>query len=434
MWITRSSGFSTSQTSLTPSSHRCSSSAAEVEVVHRGEGQVAERALGEHRRLRDHVGAGLEVRERLAVPAAALVAGAHAAHDPVLDQQLGRGGLGQDVDARLLGLLGEEAAELRDRDHVVAVVAEVRRHRLERQRLLRGEQVDGVLLDLPETGHSDSGMSGKSSFIADGRMFAPESRCAPGVLPFSITATGTSPSFSISSGSFSSSCISRFAQARPAGPPPTIATPTSMRSSSGSVGGPTNSSASFTGGGYSAGCDCGPCRQLSPLLRLHGLGQLRHDLVEVAHDPEVAELEDRRVRVLVDRDDVLRGLHADLVLDRARDAGREVELRRDRLAGLADLRRVREPARVDDRARRGDGAAERAGELLAEVEVLGLAEPAAAGHEEVGVLDVDVGTALLAARAPSWPSSTRATARRRRRPPRPSRRRAGPRRTRSGAR
>ena len=43
-------------------------------------------------------------------------------------------------------------------------------------------------------------MSGKSAFIAEGRMFAPESRCAPGVLPFSITATGTSPSFSVELG------------------------------------------------------------------------------------------------------------------------------------------------------------------------------------------------------------------------------------------
>ena len=78
--------------------------------------------------------------------------------------------------------------------------------------------------------------------------------------------------------------------------------------------------------------------------------------------------------------------------------GREVELRRDGLAGLADLARVREPARVHHRARRGDRAAERLGQLVAELEVLGLAEPAAAGHEEVGVLDVHVGAALLAAR------------------------------------
>ena len=48
-------------------------------------------------------------------------------------------------------------------------------------------------------------------------MLAPESRWAPATLPFSITATGTSPSFSVSSGSFSSSCISLIAQARPGG-------------------------------------------------------------------------------------------------------------------------------------------------------------------------------------------------------------------------
>ena len=63
-------------------------------------------------------------------------------------------------------------------------------------------------------------------------MFAPDIRWAPATLPFSITATGTSPSFSVSSGSSSSSCISLIAQASPAGPPPTIATPTSIRSSS----------------------------------------------------------------------------------------------------------------------------------------------------------------------------------------------------------
>ena len=151
---------------------------------------------------------GSKFGERLAVPAAALVAGAHAPDDAVLDQQLVGGGLGQDVDAGLLGLVGEEAPELRNRRHVVAVVAEVGRHRLERQRLLRSEQVDGVLLDLPEAPATRiRGRSGKSSCIAEGRMFAPESRCAPGVLPFSITATGTSPSFSFSSGSCSSSCI-----------------------------------------------------------------------------------------------------------------------------------------------------------------------------------------------------------------------------------
>src|SRR5438309_7750922 len=105
--------------------------------------------------------------------------------------------------------------------------------------------------------------------------------------------------------------------------------------------------------------------------------------MDVADDAEIAELEDRRVRVLVDRDDRAGALHADLVLDRAGDAERDVELRRDGLAGLADLRRVRVPARVDDRARRADRAAEGLRELLREREVLRGAEPAATGDDHV---------------------------------------------------
>src|SRR5690606_29363207 len=151
-----------------------------------------------------------------------------------------------------------------------------------------------------------------------------------------------------------------------------------------------------TGGGNCAGAIA--MSVSGPLLGLHGLGELGQDLMEVAHDAEVGELEDRGVRVLVDRHDVLRGLHPDLVLDGARDTRREVELRRDRLAGLTDLRRVRVPAGVDDRAGGRDGTAERGGELLAEAERLGLAETAAAGDEHVGVLDVDAAfLALLAA-------------------------------------
>src|SRR4051812_30659918 len=214
-----------------------------------------------------------------------------------------------------------------------------------------------------------------------------------------MTATGTSPRRSVRSGSSSSSCSSRIAHASPAWPPPTIATPTSMRSSSGSVGGPMNSSAGSTGGGYSLGATSRPLDDtaLAPLAGLHGLGELGHDLVEVADDAEVGELEDRGVGVLVDRHDVLGALHADLVLDRARDAGRQVELRRDRLAGLADLRRVRVPAGVDHGTGRRDGAAERARQLLQRLEAVGVAEAAATGDEDVGVLDVHVGAALLAA-------------------------------------
>ena len=87
----------------------------------------------------------------------------------------------------------------------------------------------------------------------------------------------------------------------------------------------------------------------------------------------------------------------DLVLDRAGDPRREVQLRRDRLAGLADLRRVGVPTGVDDRAGRGDGAAHRLGEFLGELEAVGGTEAATAADQDVGVLDVHVGAALLAA-------------------------------------
>src|SRR5215204_661296 len=290
----------------------------------------------------------------------------------------------------------------------------------------------------PKCGQESS--SGNSERIADGFITPPDSWWAPATRPFSITATGTSPSDSARSGSSSSSWSRRIAHTMPAWPPPTIATPTSIRSSSGSVGTPMNSAAGSTGGGYSMGatgisassCESWCARAvagavwqgrrpagippgfqgsrtppggdqrairvrrdlqegaLAALAGLHGLGELRDDLVEVADDAEVGELEDRRVRVLVDRDDVLGALHPDLVLDRAGDARGEVELRRDGLAGLADLGGVGVPARGDDRA------AERAGQLLERLEALGLAEPAAAGDEDVGVLDVDVGAALLA--------------------------------------
>ena len=80
-------------------------------------------------------------------------------------------------------------------------------------------------------------------------------------------------------------------------------------------------------------------------------------------------------------------LHADLVLDGAGDAGRDVELRRHRLARLADLGRVRVPAGVDHCARRGDGAAERLRELLELREALRPTEAASAGDDDVGVLD-----------------------------------------------
>src|SRR3954447_15001808 len=228
-------------------------------------------------------------------------------------------------------------------------------------------------------------MSGKSSCSGPGRMTAPDRLCPPQVFAFSMTATGTSPRRSMRSpppaAPWPRSCGRRLAVASPAVPPPTIATPTSIRSSSASSSRLMNSRRESTGGGKSIGATLPFAPPWLPVLAmsaalpgLHRRGELREDLVQVADDAEVGELEDRGVGVLVDRDDVLRGLHADLVLDRAGDPGREVELRRDGLAGLADLGGVGVPAGVEDGARGRYGAAERARELLGELEALGLAQ------------------------------------------------------------
>src|SRR6187455_1277115 len=174
--------------------------------------------------------------------------------------------------------------------------------------------------------------------IARGFITAPDSRCDPGCLPFSRSATGTSPSCSRISGCSSSSWPSLTAHASPPGPPPTIRIPTSICSSGASVGGPI-ASASLNGGGKSAG----RTPFIGLLARPQELGQLRRDLCQVADHAEVREVEDRSVRVLVDRDDRAGPLHPDLVLDGAGDAERDVELRRDGLARLANLGRVRVP-------------------------------------------------------------------------------------------
>jgi hypothetical protein len=53
---------------------------------------------------------------------------------------------------------------------------------------------------------------------------------------------------------------------------------------------------------------------------------------QITNDAVVGHLEDRRLASFIDGDDRARALHADEVLDRARDAERNVQLRRDGLA------------------------------------------------------------------------------------------------------
>ena len=103
------------------------------------------------------------------------------------------------------------------------------------------------------------------------------------------------------------------------------------------------------------------------------LFELRHDREEVADQAEVGDLEDRRFGILVDRDDRARILDARQVLDRAGNSDRDVQLRRDDLAGLPHLQVVRRIAGIDRGARGADCRTELVGQPVDDLEILGAA-------------------------------------------------------------
>lgn len=116
--------------------------------------------------------------------------------------------------------------------------------------------------------------------------------------------------------------------------------------------------------------------------------QFRQHSEQVADEADIGDLEDRRLRVLVDRDDGASVLDAGQVLDGAGNADRHVQFRRDDLAGLADLQLIGHVAGVDRRARGADRCAELVGELVDDLEVLRRADAAAAGDHALGALQV----------------------------------------------
>ena len=79
------------------------------------------------------------------------------------------------------------------------------------------------------------------------------------------------------------------------------------------------------------------------------------------------------------------------MLDRTADAHREVELRRDDLAGLPHLLAVGAPARIDHGAAGADGrVAEGLGERLDDLELVRVDQAAAASHHDRSLLDVQL--------------------------------------------
>src|SRR5581483_8513080 len=75
--------------------------------------------------------------------------------------------------------------------------------------------------------------------------------------------------------------------------------------------------------------------------------QSRHDLEHIAHDAEIRGFEDRRFRIAVDRDDDVRLLHPNEMLDRAGNAACDVDAWAYGLSGLADLVLIGNPSGHD---------------------------------------------------------------------------------------
>ena len=299
---------------------------------------------------------------------------------PVLDEQLRRGRLGEHRHAERLGLLGEEAAERGDREDDVAVIAHRGRRRNADGRAA-GHEIHGLAGNLAigrNVRHREPALeepaersrvddrareemrAGLLALLEHGHRNLAEALAHLGVL------------------------LEQLAEPDRAGEP--------------SRAGAHDRDADLDAlleriGGRADGVGRPECRcevAWPRHLRTGGsneLGQLRHDLVQVADDADVAEVEDRCIRVLVDRDDRAGALHPDLVLDGAGDTARDVELRRHGLPRLTDLRRVRVPAGIDDGARGCDGSAERRRELLEQREGLGRAQSTATGDDDVRVLD-----------------------------------------------
>src|ERR1700690_3852911 len=99
-------------------------------------------------------------------------------------------------------------------------------------------------------------------------------------------------------------------------------------------------------------------------------GKFRQRRIKIRDQAVIGDLEDWRLLVLVDGDDDLRILHAGEMLDRAGDADRDVKLRCNNLAGLADLVVVGDEAGIDCGARRADRGPELVRDRLQQVEIV----------------------------------------------------------------
>ena len=190
----------TFQTSFTPSAHVCGLVAREPELLERRAGQMALRPLGEDRHPRADVRAGLEARRaprrRARAPCRRC---ARRRRAPSVDEQLLGRVSGSTVAPSPSASLRRASRPSCESDtttlpwfRIVGGVG-IRHARVARQEAAPPRRA-------PRRRGKSSTADANSRRRPRGLTTAPESRCEPGALPFSSTATGTSPSRSAVSG------------------------------------------------------------------------------------------------------------------------------------------------------------------------------------------------------------------------------------------
>src|SRR5690554_2703244 len=123
-------------------------------------------------------------------------------------------------------------------------------------------------------------------------------------------------------------------------------------------------------------------RRLQNLLQL--FLKLRYCFKQIRNQAVISNLEDRRFFILVDRNDHLGIRHTGQVLDGTGDADCDVQLRRNDLAGLANLHVVRYETCVNRGAGCTNGSAHQVSNLLQHLEVVAVLHAAATGDNDTG--------------------------------------------------
>src|SRR5690606_1547841 len=98
--------------------------------------------------------------------------------------------------------------------------------------------------------------------------------------------------------------------------------------------------------------------------------ELRNDLEQVSHEPDIRDFEYRRGSVGIDRNDSPRVLDASQMRDRTRYPDCDIKIWRDDLARLSDLHFVRHITCIDSGTGRPHSSPHRIGEPVNDLETL----------------------------------------------------------------